>query len=162
MVDQRPDYQQRCVQIELQRERRGARDLSLRLADVDRDGVDAELVFPSMGLMLPRIADREGQREACKVWVRGPVPSDVHELVHTDVPVLLLSGGRDAVTPPAFAERAAKYMANSLQVVFPESSHGNFGACGDKIQAEFFERGLVKGLDVSCAAAQKPTKFVMQ
>lgn len=48
--------------------RRGARDLDLRLADMDRDGVDAELVFPSLGLMLPRIADREGQREACRIY----------------------------------------------------------------------------------------------
>ncbi|WP_226018989.1 hypothetical protein [Novosphingobium sp. FKTRR1] len=48
--------------------RRGARDLELRLADMDRDGVDAELVFPSLGLMLPRIADREGQRTACQIW----------------------------------------------------------------------------------------------
>ena len=35
---------------------------------MDRDGVDAELVFPTMGLMLPRIADREGQRVACAIW----------------------------------------------------------------------------------------------
>lgn len=48
--------------------RRGARDLELRLADMDRDGVDAELVFPSLGLMLPRIDDREGQRTACQIW----------------------------------------------------------------------------------------------
>lgn len=48
--------------------RRGARDLDKRLEDMDRDGVDAELVFPSLGLMLPRIADRDGQREACKVY----------------------------------------------------------------------------------------------
>lgn len=48
--------------------RRGARDLDLRLADMDRDGVDAELVFPSLGLMLPRINDREGQRTACSIW----------------------------------------------------------------------------------------------
>lgn len=48
--------------------RRGARDLNLRFEDMDRDGVDAELVFPSLGLMLPRIADRTGQREACKVY----------------------------------------------------------------------------------------------
>lgn len=48
--------------------RRGARDLDLRAADMDRDGVDAELVFPSMGLMLPRIADRDGQRESCKIY----------------------------------------------------------------------------------------------
>ncbi len=48
--------------------RRGARDLELRLKDMDRDGVDAELVFPSLGLMLPRIADREAQRVACTIW----------------------------------------------------------------------------------------------
>ncbi|NCU12833.1 MAG: amidohydrolase family protein, partial [Sphingomonadaceae bacterium] len=48
--------------------RRGARDLELRLADMDRDGVDAELVFPSLGLMLPRIADPEAQATACRIW----------------------------------------------------------------------------------------------
>lgn len=48
--------------------RRGARDLDLRAQDMDRDGVDAELVFPSLGLMLPRIADREGQRESCRIY----------------------------------------------------------------------------------------------
>lgn len=48
--------------------RRGARDLELRLADMDRDGVDAELVFPSLGLMLPRIADPEAQATACAIY----------------------------------------------------------------------------------------------
>lgn len=48
--------------------RRGARDLTLRAEDMDRDGVDAELVFPSLGLMLPRIADRGAQREACRIY----------------------------------------------------------------------------------------------
>jgi predicted TIM-barrel fold metal-dependent hydrolase len=48
--------------------RRGARDLQLRLADMDRDGVDAELVFPSLGLMLPRIEDEAAQRKACEIY----------------------------------------------------------------------------------------------
>lgn len=48
--------------------RRGTRDLSLRLADMERDGVDAELVFPTLGLMIPRIDDREAQRVACQIW----------------------------------------------------------------------------------------------
>jgi predicted TIM-barrel fold metal-dependent hydrolase len=48
--------------------RRGARDIELRLKDMERDGVDAELVFPSLGLMLPRIADREAQRTACAIY----------------------------------------------------------------------------------------------
>jgi pimeloyl-ACP methyl ester carboxylesterase len=121
---------------------------------------DATLARETASTFLGDLRVKE-QREACKVWVRGPVPPDLHELVRSDVPVLLLSGGRDSVTPPAFAERAARYLTNSLQVVFPESSHGNWGACGDKIEAEFFDRGSVKGLDVSCAAAQKPTKFVV-
>jgi hypothetical protein len=50
--------------------RRGARDLELRLADMDKDGVDEELVFPSLGLMLPCIPHREGQKIACEIWAQ--------------------------------------------------------------------------------------------
>src|SRR4029077_7523099 len=69
------------------------------------------------------------QQAACRQWVRGAVPKDVHQLVKSNVPVLLISGARDSVTPPAFAERVAKQLPNSLHIVFPESSHGNFGLC---------------------------------
>jgi len=48
--------------------RRGARDLSLRAADMDRDWVDAELVFPTLGLLVPRIEDPEAQAAACAIW----------------------------------------------------------------------------------------------
>jgi len=48
--------------------RRGARDLELRQADMERDGVDAELVFPSLGLMLPRIDNVEAQVAACRIY----------------------------------------------------------------------------------------------
>jgi|GEM_PF-188955 len=48
--------------------RRGARDLGLRIQDMDRDGVDAELVFPSLGLMLPRISNPEAQAAACAIY----------------------------------------------------------------------------------------------
>lgn len=48
--------------------RRGARNLELRLADMDRDGIDAELVFPTLGLMLPRITDTEAERASCEIY----------------------------------------------------------------------------------------------
>ncbi len=48
--------------------RRGARDLSLRAADMERDGVDAELVFPTAGLLVAAIQDREAQRVASEIW----------------------------------------------------------------------------------------------
>lgn len=64
-TDSRDNFVSDCA---VDTKRRGARDLSLREQDMDRDGVDAELVFPSLGLMLPRIADREAQREACRIY----------------------------------------------------------------------------------------------
>ena len=70
------------------------------------------------------------QRAACREWVRGAVPPDVHEPVRSAVPVLLLSGGRDPVTPPSFAEHVAATLTNSRHIVFPESAHGNLGDCG--------------------------------
>ena len=102
----------------------------------------------------------QAQRQACKEWPRGTVPQDIHEPVRSNVPVLLVSGGRDSVTPPEFAERAAKELSNHLHVVFPEASHGNWGACGQQIMGDFFQRGSVQGLDVSCVGQQPGTRFV--
>ena len=48
--------------------RRGVRDLALRAEDMDRDGVDAELCFPTVGLLVARIGDREGERVAAQIW----------------------------------------------------------------------------------------------
>lgn len=48
--------------------RRGFKDMALRAADMDRDGVDAELCFPTVGLLIARIGDREGERVAAQIW----------------------------------------------------------------------------------------------
>jgi predicted TIM-barrel fold metal-dependent hydrolase len=64
-VDEKETFISDCA---VDTKRRGARDMALRLADMDRDGIDAELVFPSLGLILPRIPDREAQVESCKVY----------------------------------------------------------------------------------------------
>lgn len=101
------------------------------------------------------------QRAACKEWVRGPVPKDVHELVRSDVPVLLISGAHDPVTPPEFAERAVKGLPNSRLLVFPESGHGNLNACGIRIVIDFLEHGSAQGLDVACVSKQEARKFVV-
>ena len=121
---------------------------------------DATLARETAGTFLGR-ARVEEQRAACREWVRGPVPKDVHELVRSNFPVLLLSGARDAVTPPSFAERVAKQLPNSRHLIFPESSHGNFGFCGIKLIADFIDRGAVEGLDLSCVSQQKPPKFAV-
>lgn len=102
------------------------------------------------------------QKALCEVWPRGKAPADIHELVHSDTPVLLISGERDSVTPPEYAERAAKFMTNRLHVVIPRGSHGGAGDCTENLIRDFVDRASVKGLDPSCAAtAYGPTKFTL-
>jgi pimeloyl-ACP methyl ester carboxylesterase len=121
---------------------------------------DATLARETANTFLGDLRVKE-QRAACREWVRGTVAPDVHQLVKSDVPVLLISGERDSVTPPSFAARVAKQLPNSLHIVFPEASHGNWGQCGNRIWADFIDRGTVQGLDVACVSAQKPTKFTI-
>jgi predicted TIM-barrel fold metal-dependent hydrolase len=48
--------------------RLGQRDLVKRLADMQRDGVDAEIAFPSLGLLINRITDRAAALEAARIY----------------------------------------------------------------------------------------------
>ncbi len=86
---------------------------------------------------------------------------DVHELVRSDVPVLLISGERDPVTPPELAEEGPRYMTNRLHVMIPRSSHGAAGECADNLIRDLIDRASVQGLDPSCAATvYGPTQFM--
>jgi pimeloyl-ACP methyl ester carboxylesterase len=100
------------------------------------------------------------QKAVCEVWPRGKVSANTHEPVRSDVPVLLISGERDPVTPPEGADQASRFMTNRLHVVIPRGSHGNVGECTDNLIRDFIDRASVKGLDPSCAAtAYGPTQF---
>ncbi|HEX7183658.1 MAG TPA: alpha/beta fold hydrolase [Thermoanaerobaculia bacterium] len=100
------------------------------------------------------------QKAACEVWPRGKVPADVHDPVRSNVPVLLISGERDPVTPPELAEAASRHMANRLHVVIPRGSHSGGGECTDNLMRDFIDRASVQGLDASCAATlYGPTRF---
>jgi pimeloyl-ACP methyl ester carboxylesterase len=99
------------------------------------------------------------QKEVCKVWPRGEIPANLHTLVHSDVPVLLIAGERDPVTPPEFAQRAAKNLTNSLIVLVPHGSHGGAGECTDQMIRQFLDTASVKGIDTSCLQKLPPTKF---
>ena len=103
------------------------------------------------------------QKAVCEAWPRGQVPADVHDLVRSDVPVLLISGERDPVTPPEYADHARTHLTNSLHVMVPRGSHGGAGECTDRLIEQFTERASVEGLDPSCAATHYgPTAFMRE
>ena len=94
------------------------------------------------------------QREACALWPRAEIERDYAQPVKSDVPVLILTGEWDPVTPPSNGDRIAKTLTNSLHVVVPHGAHGLNGLegmdCIDNLIVEFVEKGSTKGLDTAC------------
>jgi len=106
------------------------------------------------------------QREACTLWPRAEIERDYAQPVKSDVPVLILTGEWDPVTPPANGERAAKTLTNSLHIVVPSGAHGLDGLegmdCIDNLIVEFIERGTTKGLDTSCVKTVHRKGFALK
>jgi pimeloyl-ACP methyl ester carboxylesterase len=98
------------------------------------------------------------QMEACAIWPRGDVPADYAEPVSVDVPVLLLSGEYDPVTPPRWGEQAARHLPRSLHVVVP-TTHSFGSPCIAQISRGFLDRGSVEGLDTSCVEHMSRPRF---
>ncbi|HEX4962980.1 MAG TPA: alpha/beta hydrolase [Thermoanaerobaculia bacterium] len=120
---------------------------------------DATAARATQGTMLGDYRIRQ-QKEVCKVWPRGEIPANLHTPARSDVPVLLIAGERDPVTPPEFAERVAKTLPNSLLVLVPRGSHGGAGECTEQMIRQFMDTASVKGIDTSCLQKLPPTNFV--
>lgn len=104
----------------------------------------------------------ESSSEACEYWPRGEADSSYYEPVRSDLPVLILSGENDPVTPPSWGEQVAQYLPNSRHIVSPGTGHGVMGVgCGMRLIGEFLEAGNAADLDASCLDVQaRPAFFV--
>jgi len=98
----------------------------------------------------------------CEYWPAAEVSPEFKTLVHSDVPVLLLSGELDPVTPPENAEQIGKTLPNSLHLIAPGQGHGIIlRGCTYKIAAEFVERGAFDGLATDCVGDLRPAPFFL-
>ena len=96
----------------------------------------------------------------CGIWPRGEVAEDFHQPVVSDIPVLLMSGERDPVTPPRYAAQAAETFSNSLDLVARGQAHSVMkNVCLRDITTEFIEKGSVENLDTSCVENILPAPF---
>jgi pimeloyl-ACP methyl ester carboxylesterase len=96
----------------------------------------------------------------CSFWPKGPVPADFHDPVASAVPVLLLSGDLDPVTPPSRAEEARAKLTASTAVVVPATGHitSSTGCVPDLVEG-FVDHASVAGLDLGCVAKVRPPPF---
>ena len=93
----------------------------------------------------------ESLEAICSVWPAGVLDDDLRLALSTDLPVLLLSGEADPITPPAFADRAAVDLDNALHLTGRRQGHGMaVRGCTPDIIGEFIATASVDDLDASC------------
>src|SRR5688500_7569189 len=93
------------------------------------------------------------QREACALWPRAKIDADYAKPITSDVPVLIVTGEWDPVTPPAYGDTLARTLKNSLHIVVPQGAHGLGGLegidCIERLTTEFIASGKTNGLDTA-------------
>lgn len=99
---------------------------------------------------------------ACREWVAGGLPQDFHTPVRSDVPVLVMNGALDHVTPPRYGERVAHSLTQARQLVLPRRGHNDTDACVNGIIQGFMIAGSLAGLDTSCLATTEDLSFALQ
>ena len=127
-----------------------AEDADYTVADVDLSGLP-----PQMEVAMA--SEPEEFLDTCaNSWVVDALPASVDDPVSSDLPVLVLSGGFDPVTPPAYGAQAAESLPNSYSFVFPYGGHGavSSGECQENIFLQFLAEPSQKP-DGACIAEQK-------
>lgn len=88
---------------------------------------------------------------SCAVWQTPAVDVAYTQPLQTATPVLLLSGGLDPVTPPAWAELAMSQMPNARHLVAPHATHIVASqSCAPKLISQFINQQSAANLDASC------------
>jgi len=100
----------------------------------------------------------EEMRE-CEVWGSGRVPEGFWEPVASDVPVLLVTGDEDYVTPPAYADRVAGHLTRASVRVVPQRGHDDVDPCVAGLIEDFLIQARDTEPDLGCPADNGPLPF---
>ncbi|MGO1073554.1 alpha/beta hydrolase [Lysobacter sp. CA199] len=107
------------------------------------DPADADTV---LGNAMPKVLGAQ-----CKVWPTGQRPKNFHEPFKSSLPVLLLSGELDPVTPPRYGDQVVKHLPNGRHLILRGQGHGALRVgCTPKLLGQFIETADAKKLDARC------------
>jgi pimeloyl-ACP methyl ester carboxylesterase len=97
----------------------------------------------------------------CAAWNVPSAPPGLSNPTRSDVPVLLVVGAFDGITPPSFAEIAGRSLPNSRRLVFPDAGHAVFATspvCFLTVMTSFLDQPA--DVNSSCVAAEQVRPFV--
>ena len=92
--------------------------------------------------------------QICESWPRGYIDDDFASPLETAVPVILLSGEDDPVTPPSYAEMSVGGLTNYRHVTLPHQAHGQLTTgCVPRLSAAFVDSADPTVFDDPCLEA---------
>ncbi|MCC7451618.1 MAG: alpha/beta fold hydrolase [Anaerolineae bacterium] len=114
-------------------------------------------IHPAFANPLPALNGEAAIRN-CHAWGIDQAQRQALAL-NNDVPVLILAGEYDPVTPPENGLLAAQTLAKATYIRFPKLGHGiSDSACGGAIYAQFLDHPTA-AVDTSCTHAITPPAF---
>lgn len=103
------------------------------------------------------------QKKACALWTKGKLPANFFQPVASDIPVLIISGDFDPVTPVSLAKEIAEKLSNSKMIVIPAMSHLFDGLsheeCFDNIVVGFLQYMDPQKVNSECVTGMKPPPY---
>jgi pimeloyl-ACP methyl ester carboxylesterase len=95
--------------------------------------------------------------EVCAQWPHADLPADYWQPIKSDLPLLMLSGAVDPVTPPRWGELVKAGLANATHVIAPGGHHIiSAEGCISQLITAFIVKGDGKELDAQCANNIQP------
>lgn len=90
------------------------------------------------------------EHAACRGWPTAEVPETFWTEAPSDVPVLVLSGAADAVTPPRYGATVAAALGNARHIVLPDRSHDDIDPCVADIAQDLLLTADLARPDLGC------------
>lgn len=113
--------------------------------EVDREALERTFLGPFQLDALGKI---------CESWPRGYMDDDFASPLESAVPVILLSGEDDPVTPPSYADMSREGLTNYRHVTLPHQAHGQLATgCVPRLLAAFVGSGDPATFDDPCLEA---------
>ena len=101
-------------------------------------------------------------RTVCSVWPPGVRDDDLNAPLESTLPVLLLSGEADPVTPPAYGDQLLENLPNARHLVGPGQGHGLAPVgCVPTLMRQFVQDLAPLELDAECLERERPTPFFL-
>lgn len=123
----------------------------MQLSVMCSEDVDELVIDPADQKLLLGTDIVEVMKAQCAVWPHKKRPDDFRAPLTGNVPVLILSGEFDPVTPPRYGDAVAKHLPNSKHIIVKGSGHNVLPiGCMPKLFATFLDTADAKQLDISC------------